>query len=144
MYRTGGADGWRPLPVSPVAFDEVRQTVFSLAGDSPETRQALLACDEWIANVASYSGANFFAFRCELEDGFLLVSFVDDGVPFDPTRERDTEVEFEDFDLGGMGLGIIRMSAVEMRYERREGQNVLTLRFALKQDDMKPGEAVLT
>jgi len=129
----GRATPWQALPVAPDAFDHVRTAVIRLAGDTPPVRQALLACDEWIANVASYSGAKRFAFRCLLQDGALLVGFRDDGIPFDPTQEQDGDPQdFESFDLGGMGLGLIRQTAAEMRYAREGDENHLALRFSLE------------
>ena len=43
-------DGQRKLPVTLDAFDIVRETLISATGNTAKLRQALLACDEWIAN----------------------------------------------------------------------------------------------
>ena len=119
------------LPVSLAAFDTVRDIVTAVAGDTPHTRQALLACDEWISNVAAYSGATRFEFRCEAHGDDLVLTFRDDGVPFDPTSASGELADFDALDEGGMGLNLIRQSASEMRYVRQDDRNVLTLRFAI-------------
>ena len=123
---------WRSLPLALNAFDDVRDAVFALGGETPRTRAVMVACDEWIANVINYSGATHFAFRCGQDAGLLWVFFSDDGVPFDPTADRPVEIpEFEDLELGGMGLAFIRQTASRMRYRREDGRNILELCFEM-------------
>lgn len=129
-----GEARWQALPVALDAFDAIREAVTAAAEDTPRVRQALLACDEWVANVVSYSGANSFEFCFAAEGGELVVGFADDGEPFDPTQDRGEMADFDDLDLGGMGLILIRETAAEMAYERRDGRNVLSLRFDLGGD----------
>lgn len=128
-------DGQRKLPVALDAFDIVRETLISAAGNTAELRQALLACDEWIANVVNYSGAEDFAFSFRVAGSTLHVCFSDDGIPFDPTLHAGTAIEFEALDLGGMGLVLIRESAADMAYERVNGRNVLRLSFFIPSED---------
>ena len=54
VYK-GDEGKWRSLPVELAAFDTVKETVIAAVGDKPETRQALLACDEALTNIVSYS-----------------------------------------------------------------------------------------
>ncbi len=119
------------IPVTLDAFSEVKKTVFSLAGDTPQTRRALLACDEALANIVHYSGAAALSFACQMEDDVLEITFADDGIPFDPTAVSRSDREFETLDSGGMGLNLIRQSVLSMAYIRKNGRNVFTLRFSL-------------
>ena len=112
----------------------------ALAGDTPRTRQALLACDEWIANVVSYSGAPRFEYGCEVCGDVMTLTFRDDGKPFDPTKIPDTSIDFDALDQGGMGLGIIRQSVSELRYARQDDFNELTMVFALDATPEDRGE----
>ena len=123
---------WKTLPVALSAFQEIKQAVFSAAGETPETRRALLACDEALANIVHYSHAEHLAFSCIREDDTLLVAFQDDGIPFDPVTEQAENKEFDSLDSGGMGLRIIRQSSSEMSYERKGNLNELTLYFPLQ------------
>jgi serine phosphatase RsbU (regulator of sigma subunit)/anti-sigma regulatory factor (Ser/Thr protein kinase) len=125
----------RPLPVTPVSFEEVKQALFARAGDSPETRKALLACDEALSNIARYSGATELAFGCKKHENTLCVTFVDNGIPFDPTAVRTEEKEFEELDNGGMGLNLIRRTVSSARYERRDEKNHFTMVFPLPQQE---------
>ena len=103
--------------------------MFASAGDTPETRRALLACDEVLANIVSYSNASNLLFSCDRKDGQLRVTFSDDGISFDPTVYCAEEKEFEFLDNGGMGLNLIAQTASSMHYERKNGRNVFTLVF---------------
>ena len=131
LVYTGDEDAWQSLPVELSAFDTVRKAVLAAAGDSPATRQALVACDEALANIVSYSGASRLSFSCGKSGDRLSVSFSDNGVPFDPTGVVAEEKQFEGLDSGGMGLNLIRRCVSSMLYERREDRNILTLFFPL-------------
>ena len=125
---------WRGLPVSLEAFNEIRAAVSALAGETPETRRALLACDEALTNIVNYSGARYLSFSCECRDGMLRVAFSDDGVPFDPIAAAVEEREFEMLDNGGMGLSLIRQTASSLSYERKDCRNLFTMFFPVQAD----------
>ena len=129
-FRTPAENDRHAIPVALSSFEEIRQAVFAAAGETQKTRMALLACDEALANIVSYSGATELAFSCEKQDGGLCISFFDNGIPFDPTAAGD-EKEFEELDSGGMGLRLIRQTVSGMRYERRQNRNELILNFSL-------------
>ena len=128
----------QPLPVTTVSFEEVKRAVFARAGDTPETRKALLACDEALSNIAHYSGATELAFGCKKQDNTLSVTFVDNGIPFDPTAVETEEKEFETLDSGGMGLNLIRRTVSSARYERKDGRNCFTMVFPCQAEGGMP------
>ena len=105
-----------------------------MMGDTPETRQALLACDEMLANIVNYSKAENLSFACKRLEGQLCIQFSDDGIAFDPTAYYAEEKAFESLDSGGMGLGMIAQIASAIHYERKNGRNVNTLFFSLQND----------
>jgi anti-sigma regulatory factor (Ser/Thr protein kinase) len=125
------AGGLRPIPVALSSFAEIKAAVFAVAGNTPETRKALLACDEALSNIVHYSGASELAFSCEKQGNTLCVLFSDNGIPFDPTAVQTEDKEFELLDSGGMGLNLIRQTVSSARYERRDGMNLFTLEFPL-------------
>lgn len=66
-------------------------------------------------------------------EGDGTVATITDGAPaFDPTAPRPEPARrgLQDGPLGGRGLGLIRRYATRAEYERQDGRNVLTLRFA--------------
>ena len=133
MFRTDGKEDCRShtLPVALSSFNKIRKAVTEIAGDTPDTRKALLACDEALANIVRYSGAQTLVFSCETLDNELCITFADDGIPFDPVTSQAGENDFDLLDNGGMGLNIIRQSVSSIHYERKNDQNVLTMRFQL-------------
>ena len=119
----------KTLPVELSSFESIKKDVFSLLGETPEARQILLACDEILTNIVSYSGADALRFRAEKTvDGFT-VSFSDNGKPFDPTVTPSGSDSFESMSEGGMGLGLVHQLASSMHYEREDDENRLTLGF---------------
>lgn len=130
LYHTDYEKEWITIPPKTESFEEVKKVVFDVAGNTPETRKALLSCDEVLANIITYSGAKNLSFLCEKTGSKLYVLFSDDGIPFDPTLERE-EKEFESLDSGGMGIHMIHQSVSEMYYSYRNNRNEFTLVFDL-------------
>ena len=117
------------LPAKQSAFAQIRDAVIAEAGDTPRTREILLACEEIMTNIVSYAGVETFGFRLS-HSGALTATFTDAGPAFDPTLQTE-QPAFDLLDNGGMGLGLVRQIANTMRYERKDDQNVLTLTFNL-------------
>ena len=93
-----------------------------------DVKKILVACEEWFQNLLTYSGATGIRVHMKKDGTDLIVIFTDDGMPFDPT-EYHSDRQFEDFDLGGMGISMMREIAAVMKYERVDEKNQLTLVF---------------
>ena len=117
------------LPVALSSLDVIKKTVFGVIGENHLSWKVMLACDEVLANIVNYSTARQMTFACEKKGSGLLVRFSDDGIPFDSTTAKNPEKDFDALDTGGMGLNVIRQTASEMAYERKDGWNILTLIF---------------
>ena len=130
LFRTP-ATVWKQIPLELSSFDELKKTVFAETGETARARRILLVCDELLTNIVNYSGASDLAYCCEKQGETLRIGFSDNGKPFDPTAQRTEEKEFDMLDSGGMGLEIVRAGADAMEYERKDGRNVLLLRFSL-------------
>jgi anti-sigma regulatory factor (Ser/Thr protein kinase) len=63
-----------------------------------------------------------------LEESIILV-LTDTGKEFDPTKapEADITLSAEDRPVGGLGIFLIRQIMNEVKYERIDGKNILTL-----------------
>ena len=109
------------------SFDEIKKTVFAAVGETPEARRALLACDEALTNIVRYSGAKALMFSCQKQGEELLVSFLDDGIPFDPlARDNpDTESSLEEREIGGLGIFIVKQLSEVVEYSRVDDKNHL-------------------
>ena len=64
-----------------------------------------------------------------LHEGSIVFVLTDTGKEFDPTAapEADITLSAEDRPIGGLGIFLIRQIMNEVKYERIEGKNVLTL-----------------
>ena len=95
-----------------------------------------LALEEAVSNVMLYaypgkSGQVLVECeKCQEPKGQKLVfTITDSGVPFDPTQQKDPDVtqSAEDRPIGGLGIFLVRQIMDDIRYERKDDKNILTL-----------------
>ena len=92
-----------------------------------------LALEEAVCNVIMYAYPEGTAGTMDLDavrDGNRLrFTLCDRGVAFDPTAapEADLTAPVEDRPIGGLGIHLVRSIMDTIRYQRREGKNVLTM-----------------
>ena len=96
-----------------------------------------LALEEAVTNVMLYAypgqrdGKVFveYAENHNEHEKTLVFTISDCGVPFDPTQapEADISLSAEERAIGGLGIHLVRQLMDEIRYERVEEKNVLTL-----------------
>lgn len=58
-----------------------------------------------------------------------MLTYEDNGIPFDPVKAEREKGEFEDLDRGGMGILIARRNSKDIIYNRIGSRNVLTMVF---------------
>lgn len=96
-----------------------------------------LALEEAVVNVISYaydeSGQPVELTAC-VEGEELMVTIVDHGKPFDPTKvdEPDLDLPIEERPIGGLGVMLVRRIATKVEYKRENEHNVLSLYFNIK------------
>lgn len=92
-----------------------------------------LALDELLTNVISYAFKDTEEHQIQLwiqlESGLLTLRLEDDGIPFDPTRMADPDVDraVEDREIGGLGVFFVKKVMDSLDYKRVEERNVITL-----------------
>ena len=100
-----------------------------------------IAVEELFVNVCryAYEGAGADVARTALvtqafdvDPPSVTVEIIDSGTPFDPLAKPDaaTADSFEsvaDIPIGGLGILMAKQSVDEMRYDRVDGRNVVTL-----------------
>ena len=92
-----------------------------------------LALEEAVTNVVLYAypkgtdGTVDIAAR--LTDGSLEFIISDSGIPFDPTAapKADTTLSVQERPIGGLGIYLVREIMDEVRYERVDGKNRLSI-----------------
>ena len=95
-----------------------------------------LCLDETLTNVAMHGFTDDQAaagpqvrLRLLHSERRVALEVSDNGVPFDPTVQtpRELDASLDDAQIGGHGLRLLRHYLEDIRYERREGWNQLTL-----------------
>jgi serine/threonine-protein kinase RsbW len=95
-----------------------------------------LAFDEITANIIRHgSPTGEIKVQLEFREDEIVLTFEDDGVPFDP-REQPTPpvaTSIENAPIGGLGLVLVRKISTRMDYERTaDERNHLTLAIAAR------------
>ena len=126
------------LPARVENLEEVQAFVAERVGEdcSLKTQMQLdLAVEEIFVNIASYAyapGEGEAALRVEVSDEprTVTLTFRDRGVPYDPLAREDPDVNSmaEDRQIGGLGVFLTKQFMDELRYEYKDGQNVLTMK----------------
>ena len=97
-----------------------------------------IAIDELCSNIARYaydgeSGKMTVTVEGESAPGTVSISFQDEGKPFNPLASEDPDVTLSARErrVGGLGIFLVRKSMDDVRYEYRDGKNILTIRKTL-------------
>ncbi len=126
------------VPADDAHLDEVQTFVkerLSAADSSPRALQQIeLAVEEIFINIASYAygpegGEAVIRVNVENDPAEAIITFLDRGVPYDPLKKPDPDVTLsaEQRRIGGLGVFLTKQFMDDVRYEYRDGQNVLTL-----------------
>ena len=92
-----------------------------------------LVLEEAVVNIINYAYPKeeheSIYLSAKLHDGSIILVLTDTGKEFDPTvaPEADITLSAEERPIGGLGIFLIRQMMNEVKYERIDGKNVLTL-----------------
>ena len=98
-----------------------------------------IAVDELFSNVAYYAYApetGPITLQIDApEDGRVVLRFIDEGIPYNPLEKKDpdTSLGIEERKIGGLGIFMVKKTMDEMRYEYRDGKNIVTLTKNIKE-----------
>lgn len=97
--------------------------------------QVNIAIDELFSNIANYAynpKIGVATVRIEVTEDPLavVITFIDNGVPYDPLAKADPDVTLsaEKRQIGGLGIYIVKKSMDNVSYEYKDGMNILTIR----------------
>ncbi len=100
-----------------------------------------LALEEAVTNVMLYAYPNSsgkvvveFSKAVSIQPSavsiqYLVFTITDSGIPFDPTQKPEVDISLsaEEREIGGLGIHLVRQIMDEVKYERKNNQNILTL-----------------
>ena len=98
-----------------------------------------IAIDELFGNIAHYAynpEIGQVTVRVEVieEPLSVVITFIDNGVPYDPLAKADpdTTLSAEEREIGGLGIYMVKKSMDDITYEYRDGQNILAIKKNLQ------------
>lgn len=94
-----------------------------------------VAVEELFVNIASYAYVQEIGVavvQVEMLDDPLSVkiTFIDNGKQYDPLAKPDPDITLaaKERKKGGLGIYMVKNSMDDMRYEYKEGKNILTIK----------------
>ena len=97
--------------------------------------QIAIAIDELFGNIAHYAynpeiGQATVRVEVVEEPLSVVITFIDNGVPYDPLAKADpdTTLSAEERDIGGLGIYMVKKSMDDIAYEYKDGHNILKIK----------------
>lgn len=94
-----------------------------------------IAIDELFGNIAHYAyypevGPATVRVDILQEPLSVVVTFIDNGIAYDPLAREDPDVALtaEEREIGGLGIYMVKKSMDEISYEYKDGQNILCIK----------------
>ena len=99
--------------------------------------QMELVIEELFVNVASYAyrpNVGPVTICKEMDSQAITITFIDGGVNYNPLERKDPDITLsaEERDIGGLGIFLIKKNVDEISYERKDEQNILTIKKNLQ------------
>ena len=94
-----------------------------------------LSVEEIFINIASYAyypetGMAYIGFESENDGSSILISFTDEGIPYNPLKKEDPDITLtsDERQVGGLGIFLVKKNMDEVYYKYEDGKNVLTMK----------------
>lgn len=94
-----------------------------------------IAIDELFGNIAHYAynpdvGPATVRVEVVEEPLSVVITFIDNGVPYDPLAKEDPDITLsaEEREIGGLGIYMVKKTMDDIVYEYKDGQNILKIR----------------
>ena len=100
-----------------------------------------LTLEEMLSNTVKYgyddSAEHLITIRIAADSELIRIELMDDGHPFDPTRQATPDVEhrIEEGLIGGFGIELVRRLCKQMDYQREADRNRTTLHIGILDPD---------
>ena len=118
-------------------LDFVDEQLTQIEAPMKFSSQLNVVVEEIFVNIAHYAYKNLenverkaiLVFEYDKEKKELKLTFLDEGIPFNPLQRDDPDVTLsaEDRQIGGLGIFLVKKIMDTVRYEHVNGQNVLII-----------------
>ncbi len=92
-----------------------------------------MVIDDLVTNIICYAFSEVadpeIEVRLELNAGAFMITFIDNGRPFNPFEQAkpDTSLSITERKVGGLGIHLSRELTDDVSYQRAEGRNIVKL-----------------
>jgi serine/threonine-protein kinase RsbW len=99
-----------------------------------------LVLEELLTNAIRHGGCggmrDAVCVRLAMLENGVSIEFADRGAPFDPTTAPEPELDapLDQRQAGGLGIHLVRQIVRDLRYERVDGWNRLTMRRPMQRE----------
>ena len=104
-----------------------------------EQTQIDIAVEEIFVNIASYAyapsvGTALIRMEVERDPLAVVLTFEDRGTPYDPLAKEDPSLDHaaDETKIGGLGIYMVKRSMDDMKYEYKDGKNILVIKKILQ------------
>ena len=94
-----------------------------------------IAIEELFVNIAHYAypsgdGEATIEIEANKIDKSVSITFVDQGIPYDPLQNKDPDITLsaDERPIGGLGIFMVKKSMDDVSYEFKDGKNRLTIK----------------
>ena len=96
---------------------------------SSVAHKIMIISDEIFSNIAYYSMASDVVLNANLEGNNVIITFKDNGIPYNPLQKDDPDVSMplEDRAAGGLGIYIVKNMSKDIKYTRDGEYNILEI-----------------
>ena len=98
-----------------------------------------VAIDELFGNIARYAynpetGKATVRLEVEEEPLSVIITFIDNGRPFNPLEKSDPDITLsaEEREIGGLGIFLVKKTMDLIEYDYRDGQNILKIKKSVR------------
>ncbi len=110
-------------------------TELEIMGCSMKSQMQIdVAVEELFVNIASYAyegddGNAVIKIDTDPDNSKATITFIDEGVPYDPLKKEDPDVTLsaEERPIGGLGIFIVKKTMDDVIYTHEDGKNILTI-----------------
>ena len=101
----------------------------------PKTQMQIdVAVEELFVNIAHYAytpnqGQATIRIEAEADPTAVSITLMDRGIPYDPLAKPDPDITLSasERQIGGLGVFLTKKLTDDVRYDRRDGKNILLL-----------------
>lgn len=89
--------------------------------------------EEVFVNIASYAypdNEGYAKIIMDFDDDKVSFTFIDSGIEFNPLAKEDPDITLsaEERDIGGLGIYMVKKTMEDVKYERKDGKNILSFK----------------